>query len=96
MKLSQLLEIAANDLSDLSKLEDPDFRLEQAEFDEKNNTWEIIVSFLVNNTNKKNQSIQGLGSALSSLTSTYQYLRLYKRVKISQEGKVLGMYMYKE
>lgn len=89
MKLKDLLQIAKTELQDLSTLESPDFRLEQAEYQEEEKKWEIIVSFLVENKNKKM-------SAIAALTSEFQFVRLYKKVKISESGEVVGLYMYKD
>ena len=54
ISLKELLEIAVSELSVLTTVSNPDFRLEQAEFIDTKNEWEIVVSFLVENTNKRN------------------------------------------
>ena len=87
MKLSELLKIAEGGLKDLSPLENPDFRLEQAEYKESMEEWEIVVSYLVENTYKKM-------SPLASLSSEFKYFRIYKKVKINKENEIVGFYIY--
>jgi hypothetical protein len=87
MTLKELLDLAKQQLKDLSTLTNPDFRLEQAEFDEDDKTWEIIVSYLVENTNKRS-------NPLSALTSEYQYYRIYKKVIINEKKEIVGFYIY--
>lgn len=90
MDLRNLLEISSNALMGLTTLEKPDFRLEQAEFDRKGKAWDVVISFLVENTNKPT------GSTILPLTQQYQFHRLYKRLRISDKGEVLGYYMYEK
>ena len=44
--MKELLEIAKAELQDLTTVTNPDFRLEQAEFNKRENEWEIVVSYL--------------------------------------------------
>lgn len=88
MKFIDLLNIVRKDLADLSTLENPDFRLEQAELLKDENIWDIVISYLVENTNKK---IGNLGTLMSG---GFEYVRLYKRVKINNDGEVIGLYIY--
>lgn len=92
MNISDLLNIVETQLRDLSKLDTPDFRLEQAEKNKEDDIWEIVISYLVPNTNKKTS---GLGGALSSIGS-FEFARLYKKVKINKDGDVIGIYIYNE
>lgn len=87
MKLKELLDIAKENLRDLSSLEDPDFRLEQAELKKDKKTWEIVISYLVENINKRS-------SPLSALTSEFQFQRIYKKVEINESKEVVGFYIY--
>ena len=88
MKLKELLNLAKTELSELSSLSDPDFRLEQAEYNDDEQLWEIVVSYLVEKTNPRN-------TPLSSLTSEFKYHRIYKRLKIYPNTKeVVGFYIY--
>lgn len=86
MKLKELYQIAKNELADIAPLNDSDFRLEQAEYNKKENIWEVVVSYLVENRNKPIRSF----SALPDL----EYDRLYKTVKINDSGEVDGFYIY--
>ena len=87
MTLKELLKLAENQLRELSSLENPDFRLEQAVFKEEENQWDIVVSYLVENTNKK-------VSPFSAITAEFQYLRIYKKLLIGPNSEVLGLYIY--
>lgn len=90
MKLKELLELAKTELSELTSLENPDFRLEQAEYLEDEQMWEVVVSYLVENTNPRNTSI-------SVLTSEFKYHRIYKRLRIYPNTKnVVGFYIYEK
>jgi len=90
MRLKELLNLAKTELSELSNLDDPDFRLEQAEYLDDEQLWEIVVSYLVENTNPRNTS-------LSVLTSEFKYHRIYKRLKIyPNTKKVVGFYIYEK
>lgn len=94
MNLNELLGIAKQHVSGLSELSDPDIRLEQAEFIKKDRCWEIVVSYLVANTNKRISS-SGFG-ALGSHAVDFQYYRIYKKLKINENKEIMGMYMFNE
>jgi len=87
MSLKDLLDIAKTELKDLTTVENPDFRLEQAEFKKQENSWEIIVSYLVDNTNKRN-------FPMAAITGDFQYYRIYKRLKVDSEKHVIGLFIY--
>ncbi|WP_100613400.1 hypothetical protein [Confluentibacter citreus] len=89
MNLKELYQIAKTELSGLSSLDNSDFRLEQAEYKKEEEIWEIVVSYLVENTNK---SISPLGA----LTSGFNYHRIYKKVKIDNDKSVIGFYIYEK
>ncbi len=89
MNLKELYQIAKDELEVLSPFENSDFRLEQAEFNKDENVWEIVVSFLVQNTNKPT-------SPIGVLSTIYPYLRMYKKVKIDNEKRVIGFYIYEK
>ncbi|MEQ8245222.1 hypothetical protein [Fulvivirga sp.] len=89
MKLKELMDVVKTELSELSTLNNPDFRLEQAEFQKKDNNWEIVISYLVDNTNPKN-------AAMAAITSGFQYHRIYKKVKIDENKNVIGFYIYEK
>lgn len=90
MKIKDLLGTIKEELSDLSTLDSPDFRLEQAEKNKDDGYWNVVVSYLVENTNKK---IPNFGALTSG---GFEYVRLYKEVKLNEDGEVLGVFMYKD
>jgi hypothetical protein len=92
MKLIELLGIATAELQGFTTLERPDFRLEQAEYNSKDKVWEIVVSFLVENTNKR------IGSGILAMSTDYQYHRIYKKLLIdgNKAVKALRMFNHKE
>lgn len=90
MNFKELYQIAKNELKNLSSLEDADFRLEQAEYNKEEKVWEIVVSYLVNNTEKPR-------SPLGPITMGYDFQRVYKKVKIDDDNKrVIGFYLFEK
>ena len=87
MKLNELLDIAIGEMKDFTTLSNPDFRLEQAEYIQSDNIWEIVVSYLVENTNKRL-------SPMGSLLSDFQYHRMYKKMRINDQKQIIGFYIY--
>lgn len=87
MTLKELLDIAKKELRDLTSLENPDFRLEQVEYKKDEGVWEIVVSYLVENTNKRI-------SLLPALASEFQYHRIYKKLRINKDKEIEGFYLY--
>ncbi len=83
----ELLETAKEQLKELTTVDHPDFRLEQAEYNEAENVWEIVVSYLVENTNKRT-------TALAPFGSEFQFHRIYKRMKINQDNSIAGLYIF--
>lgn len=89
MNLKELYQISKAQLSELSSLESSDFRLEQAEYHKEEKVWEIVVSYLVENTNKPT-------TPLGALTGGYQFHRIYKKVKIDDNKNLIGFYIYEK
>lgn len=89
MTFRELYQIAKEALEQLSPLEDADFRLEQAEYSSRNEVWEVIVSYLVENVNKPVTPLGVLGSG-------YKFQRIYKRVSINDKKEVIGFYIYEK
>jgi hypothetical protein len=85
VKFKDLLQIAVEELKDLTTVSNPDFRLEQAEYNDSENQWEIVVSFLVDNTNQRLNPIN-----LPGLTNQ----RVFKRLKINSQKEVMGFYIF--
>ncbi|MHB0756965.1 hypothetical protein [Polaribacter sp. M15] len=90
MNLKELIEIVKSNLNILSSLDNPDFRIEQAEFFPETGNWEIIVSFLVENTNPK------ISSPLMAMATQFKYHRTYKKVLINNEKEIVGFFMYEK
>lgn len=87
MKLKELYAIAKKELGALSPLEKSDFRLEQAEYNKDEKVWEIVVSYLVENTNKPIHPF-------TPLASDFPFFRIYKKVKINDQNEVIGFYIF--
>jgi hypothetical protein len=87
MELKDLHKATKDQLSGLLPLDNPGFRLEQADYNKKTKNWEIVISFLVEKLSKPLQSD-------ASLAEEPKYEKTYKIVKINESGEVLGFYMY--
>lgn len=87
MKLKDILTIAESELKDLSAVPNPDFRLEQAVFIKEKKIWEIVVSYLVENTNKPSK-------VFAALAPEFQFLRIYKKLEINDKNEVVGFFIH--
>ena len=87
MKLKELYQISKKELEEIIENKNPDFRLEEAEFDKKDKIWNIVVSYLESKNNSKT-------GGLAQLSADYQYERIYKKLKIKEDKEVLGFYIY--
>ncbi len=87
LQLKDLYKISQNNINGIVPKEFNDFRLEQAEFDPHNEEWNVVVSFLLENSNK---SVNALAPIFTSL----QYERVYKKLKLDSVGNLLGFYIY--
>jgi len=87
MNFKELYQIAKTSLEELRPLDEADFRLEQAEYNEKDETWDIVVSFLVENINIHESPITHLRTGL-------KFERIYKKLKIDKNKNVKGLYMF--
>jgi len=87
LKINELFEIAKSELSGLSKVTNPDFRLEQVVYDEVKMEWEVVVSYLVENSNKRT-------NPLGLPTSEFQFYRIYKKLRINNEKEVVGLFIF--
>ena len=87
MKLKELIDTTKLQIQDLTTLQNPDIRLEQAEYKKDEGIWDIVVSYLVENTNKRT-------SSLAALTSEFQFYRIYKRIKMNDDKNIVGFYIY--
>ena len=89
MTLKELHDVAKREMQYLTTVPQPDFRLEEAEYDKEKQVWNTVVSFLVENTNKRMTPI-------GTFTTDFQYHRIYKKVKINDHRDLVGMYIYNE
>jgi len=89
MELKELYHIAKGELSQIIDTENPDFRLEEAVYDEASECWEIVVSFLLENTNKPN-------SPLGAFGNTLPFERVYKKLKINKQKEVEAILIHIE
>ncbi|MBK0369609.1 hypothetical protein [Flavobacterium agrisoli] len=85
--LKELYQIAEKEISDILPDSFIDFRLEQAEYNENDDIWEIVVSYLTENNNKGT-------SPFSQLSQNFPYERIYKKLKITDKKEFKGFYMY--
>ncbi|MEM6845545.1 MAG: hypothetical protein AAF632_25245 [Bacteroidota bacterium] len=90
MDLKSLYQAAKKELEALNDGEFVDFRLEQAERNNKDNLWEVVVSYLVENRNPVvNRSSLSVG-----IKDVHKYDRIYKSVKINDGMEVVGLHIY--
>jgi len=90
LSFEKLIEISKNVARKLTNVPEFDLRLEQAEYDKKNQVWDIVVSFLYEENEKSN-----IASFLGVETdNTLQLTRIYKKLKINDSEEVLGYYFY--
>lgn len=93
--MKELLDIAKEQLQGLSTLENPDIRLEEVEYKKEEGIWEIVISYLVEHTNKRvNKTVNVINPIFPVTTPEFQYHRLYKRLKINKNKEIEGLYMY--
>ena len=90
MKFKDLYSIAFLELKTLFDPLEADFRLEEAEYNKSSEIWNIVVSYLV----PKPQPIKT--PAYLSLAPVFEHERVYKRLKIDNEGTVIGFYIYEK
>lgn len=89
LTLGKLKKIAFDELSPIFELNEDNFRLEEYEFDESNITYNIVVSFLVENKNIESQTLTKI-----SLLGGLKYDRVYKKVSIDKDGKFIKFSIY--
>lgn len=94
MKLRELFSIVQEELKTIDA-NIQDIRLEQAEFKEKENLWEVVVSYLVENKNKIDKSF-GTNLSLGMLPPVLPFERIYKLVKIDDDKNIKGLYIFKK
>lgn len=91
--LKKLFLIAKDHIIDFLNTGDyqPDLRLEEAKFNEEEGVWDLVISYLLKNENiLDNAELSPLNIALGQR----KFERIYKKVKIDKEGKLMGLFMY--
>ena len=89
MNINELYTIAKEALAGIMEIQEPDFRLEQAEFIKKDKVWDIVVSYLV-----KNKNISKI--SLATFTQEPPFDRVYKKVKLDENKQILGFYIFEK
>lgn len=85
--MKELLDIATAAIREITEVSNPDFRLEQAVYNKESHDWEVVVSYLVKNTNSRQHPF---GFDLPTL----QLERIYQKLRINDDRKVTGLYMF--
>lgn len=95
MKLKELFKTVQENLIDLYE-DAQDMRLEQVEFNENENLWEVVVSYLVENKNKPDKSLQrkSVLQEISGISQALPFERIYKLVKIDENNDIKGLYIF--
>lgn len=93
MKLKELFKIAKEELIYLND-NIQDIRLEQAEFNEKENLWEVVISYLVDNKNKIDKDL-GINPLLG-ISAMLPFERVYKLIKIDENENIKAFYIFQK
>lgn len=80
MNFKEVYATAKSTLADILGSELMDFRLEQVKKNKAEDSWDVVVSYLLNNINISKSPLATLGS------NSLPYERVYKQVKIDEEG----------
>jgi len=88
MKFNEIHGIVKEQIDVISGHENPDFRLEQSEYQAKEKIWELIISYLVENKSTNNSTMSLISGQHAPLE------RVYKRVKINDKKEVIGFFIY--
>ena len=88
ISLKEVFEAAKKQFAELINIQESDFRLEQLEYRKEDKTWEIIISYLVENKNRS--------SFPTAILSALPFERVYKRLKIDENKEVVGIFMFSD
>jgi|GEM_PF-643089 len=89
LSFGDLKRIAESIINEFTELESPDLRLEEVEYNDKEEIWEIVVSFLV-----KSKDPNVLSFIAFKNESEYNLTRLYKKIKIDNDSNIIGVYIH--
>lgn len=80
MNFKEVYATAKSTLADILGSELMDFRLEQVKKNKAEDSWDVVVSYLLSNINISKSPLSALG------VNSLPYERVYKQVKINEEG----------
>ncbi len=89
MNLKELYLVSKQELEKLLDSELNDFRLEQAVFNQAENYWDVVVSYLVENKNQPEKQ-----NILTAFNYNLPFERIFKVFHISNEKTILGFYRF--
>ena len=89
LSFGDLKRIAESIINEFTDLESPDLRLEEVEYNDKEEIWEIVVSFLVKSKDPHVLSFIAFKNELE-----YNLTRLYKKIKIDNDSNIIGVYIH--
>lgn len=89
MNFKEVYATAKSTLADILGSELMDFRLEQVKKNKAEDSWDVVVSYLLSNINISKSPLSALAS------NSLPYERVYKQVKINEEG-VAELLIYKK
>lgn len=89
LTFGDLKRIAESNISEFTDLEEPDLRLEEVEYNVKEEIWEIVVSFLVKS---KDPHVLRFTAYMNDME--YNVTRLYKKIKIDNDRNILGIFIH--
>lgn len=85
LSFKEIFNAAKEEISDLYNVEDSDFRLEQIEFNQKDEIWDIVVSYLIPNKNSNPSLLFPNGMPFE---------RIFKKLRINTKKEVEGIYIF--
>ncbi len=91
MDLKEFYQAAKKELEPLYGGELVDFRLEQVEHDKRNHQWEVVVSYLVENKNKTENSAMGI-----SMITSLPYERVYQLLIMNDKKEVKELRIFEK
>jgi len=88
LSLKEVFEAAKKQFAELINNQESDFRLEQLEYKKEEKSWDVVVSYLVENKNR--------GILPSSIFNTLPFERVYKRLEIDENKDVVGIFIFSQ
>lgn len=85
---------AVQALSNVANSNSPDFRFEQAEYDEKKKCWKIVVSYLEPNTNVSTQPPHMTPPPYMTPWYDLPYERVYREVWMNDKEQIVKIKIF--